>query len=333
MPDVWQLWGTFATADHTKPHPFVSDVLVYDRLLIPTPDPADEARWADEGRQPELQAKLIEVLADGNEDRVLEVPWNADARDLYERRRADLASSVAFDVNNIASGMRTDPQFAPQGLTRMVLADYFNHERDEKIAAGVFRGLPPTASVDVVAAYDTVSDFEADTGASADPPARARPSDLLGGFVWPFLVPAEEDRSDLDLLKRAVEFANMDEIKTYRNAFHAWRAEVVLLGLSSEQAAARLRDSIDAYDAAMRRSRVRTITQGACLVFAIAAGVGAALLPVVGLPILGASLGAGAALSPGADKVTARLFHGQVGSPNVGSTAGALFWEARRALR
>jgi hypothetical protein len=70
VQDTWQLWGTFSVADHIRPRPFVSDVLVYDRLLIPTPDAPDEARGVEEGWQPNLQAQLIDILKDGNEERV-----------------------------------------------------------------------------------------------------------------------------------------------------------------------------------------------------------------------------------------------------------------------
>jgi hypothetical protein len=56
-----------------------------------------------------------------------------------------------------------NPDSPPQYLTRLVLADHFNRERDLRIAAGVFRALPPTLSVDVVAAYGSMNDFKADT--------------------------------------------------------------------------------------------------------------------------------------------------------------------------
>lgn len=43
MNDV-SLWGTFSVADHLRRRPFVADVLLYDRLIVPVPDGDDEVQ-------------------------------------------------------------------------------------------------------------------------------------------------------------------------------------------------------------------------------------------------------------------------------------------------
>ncbi len=47
MGDV-SLWGTFSVVDHLRRRPFVADVLLYDRLVVPVPDGDEEVkRWRD----------------------------------------------------------------------------------------------------------------------------------------------------------------------------------------------------------------------------------------------------------------------------------------------
>jgi hypothetical protein len=67
-----RLWGCYSVADHLAPRAFVADLLLYDRLLIPTPAPEtldrSEERW-DPGRQ----ARLLEILGPFAE----RVEWDA----------------------------------------------------------------------------------------------------------------------------------------------------------------------------------------------------------------------------------------------------------------
>jgi hypothetical protein len=43
-----ELWGTFSVRDHLEPRAFVADVLLYDRIVVPTlPDGDDPASWPD----------------------------------------------------------------------------------------------------------------------------------------------------------------------------------------------------------------------------------------------------------------------------------------------
>ena len=41
-----EVWGTFSVQDHLAERAFIADVLLYDRLVIPTkPDGQDPAEW------------------------------------------------------------------------------------------------------------------------------------------------------------------------------------------------------------------------------------------------------------------------------------------------
>lgn len=318
----WQLWGTFSVNDHRRPRAFVSDVLVYDRLIVPVPAEGDWERW--KGRNPERQRELLDVLMEGNADRVLEVPWDSSRRKEADEAKARFAAEAAFDVSMINQMPNLDTP--AQAITRFVIRDYVDEQNDRRIRQSILRG-PPLREIEVVAAYGTRLDFEKETNVVADDGLDQGESDLLGGFVWPFAVPQEDGWSDIDLLKRAVEFANQPSVRAYREAFHQWRADVILNGSRPSDAADRLRESIAEYAEWRRREKVKTTLQAACVVVAVAASVAGAILPVVGLPGVAAAFGAGGALGPWYSQIASRLYKGQLEAFDPSSSPGALFWE------
>ena len=55
-------WGTFSVRDHMTDAPFVSDVLLYDRLVIPVPptDKSQDKFWAK--FKPQQQKACLDIL-------------------------------------------------------------------------------------------------------------------------------------------------------------------------------------------------------------------------------------------------------------------------------
>jgi hypothetical protein len=332
VPGNFELWGSFSVADHKRPHAFVADVLVYDRLIVPTPAGDDDDRWARNEWDTKLQATTLDVLRDGDQRRVLAVPWDAAKRALYKERTMELAADAAFDMAIIDPVARDNPNTPAQGLTRLVLKDNMDAERDAQLLSGIMRGLPQI-DVQVVAAYPTLSRFSAETGVEEGDATPAKGSDLLGGFAWPFVVPAEEGRSNLDQLKRSVEFANHPEVQSYRQAFHRWRYDIVLDGKSPLQAAEELREQIGAYGEWAHKLRTRNATHTACAVLTVGAGVAtSAVLPFVATPTLvGSLIGVGAASAGLVELIAARPFRRRH-QTHADVMPGALFWTARQAL-
>lgn len=108
-------------ADHRRKRPFVSDVLLYDRLIVPIPDGEDERdRWRGLHRDPDRQESLLRIMG----DLAIGVPWSpkhhrqwaerdggatAQATDLEAAVRDDIAHAVEFDVSNVATARRNAP--------------------------------------------------------------------------------------------------------------------------------------------------------------------------------------------------------------------------------
>src|SRR5438128_2340151 len=96
----WELWGTFSVGDHLRRRPFVAEVLLYDRLVVPTPPDSDldeQRRWREQGWVPSRQQELLNLIG---QDRVIRVPWTEFHRQNWEARyrKAQMAEAVTKDV-------------------------------------------------------------------------------------------------------------------------------------------------------------------------------------------------------------------------------------------
>ena len=109
----WELWGTFSVGDHLRRRAFVADVLLYDRLVIPTPpetDDAEQKRWREMGWRPDRQRQLLSLMPSNH---LVKVPWTESHRENWETRYRD-----ALDHSNLRGNVRRcDPRW-PQPLLR-----------------------------------------------------------------------------------------------------------------------------------------------------------------------------------------------------------------------
>jgi hypothetical protein len=325
----WELWGTFSVGDHLRRRAFIADVLLYDRLVVPVPPAGDEdeqARWRRMGWRPGRQQELLELIG---RDFVIPVPWTDPHRQQWESRyeaakgaakgavRAELAGAAKQDVAFTTSrrqeferrrghdaaelhralmaseekevsrrGQPDEVDALAHHTTRLVLVDWSNMRNDTEL----FLSLP-RVEVDAVAAYASFQSFKKDHPLPLTDAAAAEAERLLHVFGWEFLVPADSERSDTDLLKQAVELAHADEIRSYRRAFHRWRRNVLLRGASPEEAREEMEAAISDYSRAVRRKRIKTAVKNAFLITTAAAPVGA--LALGPLAIVGAFSGLG----------------------------------------
>ena len=303
------LWGTFSVADHRRQRPFISDVLLYDLLVVPVPDGDDEMeRWRKIGREPDRQKDLLAII----DDLALAIPWRlTDYPGLTDRYR--VAQAIEADVGSVALGRRlaqeagADPDHPNYLLTRMVLADVVGSRQDRALVARI----PRADEVEAVVAFGSYSDFESDSGALAKEAAPG--SQPVFTFGWSFFVPASSERTDDDLLREAVLLAHTGEVSAWRAAVQRWRRDSFLKGESDAEALREMEELIAEYREAARKMKIRVRARWGFAVAAALAGSAAVFVPPVGVAAL---FGLGSLL-PSRD-IPERL------------EAAAMFHEARR---
>jgi hypothetical protein len=332
----WELWGTFSVSDHLRPRAFVADVLLYDRLVIPTPPDSDDEeqdRWREQKWDPERQRQILALMDEDRQNRVIRVPWTEQLRNVWESKhsnavasqqagveraiaRSSMAAATAHDVSNVlqtreslkrnASPKKLDE--LPYMSTRLVLTDWTDEENDRKLLMGI-----PPRNVDSVAAYSSYEEFSDDH--DVDPTTEPVPSgNLLNLFGWEFLVPNNPDRSDEDLLKEALELANLDETKRHRHIFHKWRRDVIYADKPSHEILAEMEEAIQDYRDAIRRSNRMTRYEYAFAAVTAGTGVGTVAFPLMAIPAAFAGLGMFLARKGAQEKIpenvqVAAMFH------------------------
>ncbi len=260
-------WGSFSVRDHVSDAPFVSDVLLYDRLIIPIPDPADHSaaeHWLKQGWKPELLHECIDVLkvkTKESDGLALTVPWDASKRKRF-RSRMSMAAAVATQQRDSQQTYYMDPFH----MTRELVKDEFRP------------ALPPGVSKAwTVAAYPSTEAFRRDVSI-ADPDRRMRLAALLSHH---FLTPVESD-PDHDKLKRAVDLATTDAFRRKRACFYEWQEEIIQEKISGEKAIEELEQRLLAYNKATEKAFRDVIVKYAFTVIPIGLALGGAMLAGAG---------------------------------------------------
>jgi hypothetical protein len=326
---AWELWGTFSVADHLRKRAFLADVLIYDRLIVPVPPTnSDEMTGTWQRRwDPERQAQLLGVIRAANEDLVMEVPWDSHQQARWETyaegdgdQRLSLARRASSDVADVQGRRAANPDSPAQFSERTYLVDYHNSRNDALLASGI-----PPRTVSIVAAYGSFEEFSRDVPVEPVERTSSGPS-LLSAFALPLLVPESSRRSDLDLLKEALDLAAMDKWQECRAAYHIWRREAVESGFSNDEAQRNLVDRMAEYEDAVRRSSIQTTIRLACLVLVDVAA--AAASEIVGGPTIAAiAAGTGTGLAAFLDRWRWKT----TVPPKL--MAGAMFHDARTRFR
>lgn len=238
-----QRWGTFSVRDHLQPYAFITEVFLYDRLIIPHPANDEERkRWMENKWAPGLLDICLEVLGD---DLALMVPWtSASITEL--KSRYNLTHDVAFDTQYA-------DQFSTTGYaaTRVVLP----------------QGVEIPNDVWAVAAYPSREEFAREFGLQDSQFSqssflgeqnekldtqhdRQQHIERLGWLLGhSFLVPHGEVRNDQYLLKEAVKLASTDEFQEYREALYQWEDHIVEYNISDEEALRRMQLLLNRYNA------------------------------------------------------------------------------------
>lgn len=290
-----QIWGTFSVSDHLAQRPFIADVLLYDRLVVPVPGD-DIDRWHQNGWQPSKQASLLNVLADG--DLVRQVVWDAGIRDDFERAWRE-------ERERAQDGERAEDEYRrhlatrvnPMATTRGLLFREAEEKRDQEFFAS-----HPEAVVESVAAYPSFERFDRarpHAGAQLEPsdtaptPRAEDAPELSSVFGWEFFVPEDDPRSDEDVLADAVQLARKPSFRTARAEFHQTRAQLYAHGGSSRTLLADMEKRLDRYREECRASQLKTTSAYAFWIAGVGVTLAGLLLPPT-IPIIGGVLFGGA---------------------------------------
>lgn len=288
-------WGTLSVKDHLDANALVSDLLLYDRLVVPVfTGEGERTRWRNESWGPELQERYIQLLG----DLVVKAPWDAER----QQRFADLRRA-----------------------TRQIAADAFQATR-MLLAMDQRLDRPPGADVRVVAAFHTRKECRDEMKITAD--VQTRDSEGRLGFLLGqrILVPLLDRRDPMETVKVAADLSREPAFRDRRRTFYEWQEQAVdkvVLGRQSiDGAVVEMQQLIrDLNDAS--RARVKKLL--AKSVFTV---VQAALPFVLGITPLGL-----VAAIPGAfDLVKFAAFDAGEQPASGKSEAAAMFLLARKKL-
>jgi hypothetical protein len=269
-------WGTFSVRDHVAESPFVSDVLLYDRLVIPVPDPDDPvsaARWEQQGWKPEDQQRCIEILGiktDTTEGLALVVPWDKSKEERF-RSRMSTAAALAAQQRDPQAGWYMDPF----EMTRAMNAEEFKPALPDDVTKAW-----------AVAAYPSAEAFRRDLAAAQA--GEERKAQLAFALRHRFFTPRGPDPRH-ELLKRAVDLSMKDDFRAKRASFYAWQEDVIENEMTDQKAIRELEQLLAAYDAATEKAFGDVVAKFAFTAMPVTLGLGGALLagPMAGIVIAG----------------------------------------------
>ena len=301
-------WGAFSVVDHKDARKLAADVLLYNRLLFPTPMDWGRPRWVLKGWDPDgLEKRIAEVGG----DIVIRADWDLD-------RQKDW--SAKFDA------LRSDQQDINSafGRTRRVLVDQGRNYRPKGVEA-----------IEVFAAYQSEADFQQlDYRASE----AGQTSELNFLIAARLSIPDEQDPEEC--LKRALDLAHQQKFRARRRNFHNWQHDILSRGQIPQDAVGELTKLVGEFNEATettgRSYRVETVVLVGLLATAALttlAGIDPAAFSEIGVGALkGAQVMAIGGATTGALVQIARHIGGQrdPDADSLTDVSGAMFHQIEK---
>ena len=230
-------WGTFSVRDHLTAAPFVTEVLLYDRLVVPVPpdNAPPETFW--DNFNPELQARCLDILGKKTETAdglALTIPWDDSKRERFSSRMS------------VASALATQQRIPDQ----MYYMDPFEMTRQlikEEFRPALPRGI---SHAWVLAAFSSAESYEADLTQNRTSNTQRQ---LAARIAHKFLTPKGPD-TDQELLKRAVDLSMSDEFRRKRANLYHWQESVLRDELSEDKAIEELDSRLKQYNSAINKA-------------------------------------------------------------------------------
>lgn len=285
------VWGTFSVKDHIRPEAFLRDVMLFDRLAVPYPDPDTPGEW-DRWRHPD--------------ERFPTEDWRPDRLDLL-LSVLGTEETAGYNGARFVKRIMWNPYTWEKMRSRLSLADAMTGDpfTDTSLAIALGRGQELPGIVEAVAAYPTAEAWRADLKPDSARPADPTAAEALVLLARPLMLPAP-GRDELDTLRRAVDLARSDDYKAMRTAYHDWfrgiasrlqqhdvttLADARLDPASLTEAQRELRELWEKEQATVRqadRERLWSRVEVGTVSLSAAGAIGlacAAALPAVGVPV------------------------------------------------
>lgn len=256
-------WGTLSVRDHLDLEGMVANVLLYDRLVVPTPgSPEEEKRWRQKKWRPRLLRDTLQTMG----DLAIQRPWNATRQAKY-KSALESTRDVSFDADNL---VQASVKNLPYHVTRLVLAQ----EQPIDLPAGVTR-------VDVVAAYNSAAKFR--KAFSIVPSDAASAAILLRHTI---AVPAVAKHPDA--LQTALGLSRDADFRDRRRDFYDWQAQLLEGKVAPAVIAAELRELVEGYNRCVEKASKKVKRKFAFVVGGVAVSLAGAVISMNPLPAVGA---------------------------------------------
>lgn len=214
-------WGAFSVIDHQRLASLIPEILLYDRLVFPTPTDADRARWECNGWDPILLDQRIKELG----DLVHPTPWTQELREQWSVRWERL-KQLGRDTQDLALN-----------LTPHVLA----------ISAWQDRFPPPI----MIAAYQDAAIASADLALIEDLDVGKRDQEKLHRAVGALF----ERRMEMPIVEdpqrsyeKVIGLAHNKDYQHARRSLFEWEDQRVTNEWPTEAAIQELEKLVDAHD-------------------------------------------------------------------------------------
>jgi hypothetical protein len=254
-----QRWGAFSVVDHADARKLAADVLLYDRLVLPTPSEGDRQRWVREKWNPDGLELRLKQLGD------LAIPATWDLS--RQKQWSEKFHALAEDARDMSAALH---------MTRRVLAEHGRDYRPNGIGG-----------VEVVAAYQSEADFdELETGRSE----RSSGSEVDFMIAQRLFIPDSENPEVS--LKRALELCSNAKFIDRRKRFHDWQRQILSQGILPRDASAELDVLVREYNDAVKMSKGSFRVETVMLIGGLSATAIAAFAGIVPTAVAGAGIGA-----------------------------------------
>ncbi len=214
-------WGAFSVVDHADAKKLATEVLLYDRLLIPTPMDCDRERWIKKKWDPEGLEKRLQQLG----EIAIPAAWDLDRQKDWETKFAALMEDVQ-DINTAYE------------MTRRVLVDQARTYRPKGVS-----------SIEVYSAYQSESDFKQLDDRATIP---EKTSELNFMVAQRICIPDEEQPEEA--LKRAIGLLDKSRFLKRRQRFYDWQHNILSRGILPEDAVQELEQLVREYNEVIKKS-------------------------------------------------------------------------------